>query len=298
MQDDPDLDLNYKKLFERLCCMKVYISADIQGISGIVHPEQTLMGGKDYQQGRNLMIKEVNAAIEGALAGKEDEIVVRDAHANQFSILPEEIHPKALLVSGSNKPFSSMLEGIDETFACVFFIGYHARAGVRNGVLNHTYFAKEVQMVTLNGIEVGEIGINAALAGAYNVPVRLVTGDQAAVEEAEALLGNILTVSVKKGCGRYSAICRHPETVRDEIRKAAQQALASSNGNAPCLLEKPVRMELEFSDSAMADSAALMPHVERLDDRKIGYVDQDFRNVYKLFRAAVFLASTVCRTDY
>jgi len=278
--------------------MKVYISADIEGISGIVHPEQTLMGGKDYQQGRGLMIKEVNAAIEGALAGKADEIVVCDAHANQFSLLPEELHPKALLVSGNNKPFSSMLEGIDETFACVFFIGYHARAGVRDGVLNHTYFAKEVQAVTLNGIAVGEIGINAALAGACNVPVRLVTGDQAAVKEAEALLGNPVTVSVKKGCGRYSAVCRHPEIVRNEIRQAAQEALVHSNATAPYALQKPVRMELEFSDSAMADAAALMPHVERPGDRRIGYVDQDFKNVYKFFRAALFLAHAVCRMDY
>lgn len=278
--------------------MKIYISADIEGISGIVHPEQTLLGGKEYQRGRMLMVKEVNAAVEGALDGKADEIVVCDAHANQFSILPEELHPAALLVSGNNKPFSSMLEGIDESYDGVYFIGYHARAGVRSGVLNHTYFAKEVQTVALNGVEVGEIGINAALAGAYNVPVRLVTGDQAAVEEATALLGDIITVSAKVGCGRYSAVCRHPEVVRNQIRKSAREALTHSTEYAPYLLEKPVRLTLEFTDSAMADAAALMPHVERLGGRRIGYVDPDFKNVYKLFRAAVFLASTAYRTDY
>lgn len=278
--------------------MKIYISADLEGISGVVHPEQTILGKRDYSHGRKMMIKEVNAAVEGALAGGAEVVLVGDAHGHQFSILPEELHPKALLVTGNQKPISSMLEGLDESFGGVFFIGYHARSGIRKGVLNHTYFPKEVQTVRLNGIDVGELGVNAALAGYYNAPVRLVTGDQAAVDEALELFGGVLTISTKEGLGRYSAICRHPQIVRHEIRQAAQKAVSKQYEGVIYRLDRPVHLEIHFSDSAMADAAALMPDVERLGDRGIAYSDPDYLKVYKLFRASLLLANTAYNIDY
>jgi len=278
--------------------MKIYISADIEGVTGVVRPEQTLLGGKDYSVARNLMVKEVNAAIEGAIEGGATEIVVCDAHSHQFNLLPELLHRKALLVSGNFKPVSSMLEGLDSSFTGVFLIGYHARAGVRSGVLNHTYYAKEIQNIKVNGIKVGELGINAALAGYYRVPICLVTGDEAVTEEAQALLNNVEAVAVKKSTGKYSAICLHPEVARNKIKTAAKKAVAEIQNKPVYNLSREINFEIGFSDTAMADMAELIPNVERIGDREIKIQSTDYLQVYKLFRACLYLAAAVHSIDY
>ena len=278
--------------------MKIFISADIENVSDIVRPEQVLLGGKDYSFGRTLMVKEVNAAIEGALAGGASEVVVCDAHSHQFNLLPELLHSKALLVSGNFKPVSSMLEGLDSGFAGVFLVGYHARAGFQKGVLNHTYFAKEVQHIKINGEKVGELGINAALAGYYRVPVCLVTGDQAVSEEAKALLPNAETVTVKKSVGKYSAICLHPEAAREQIKSAAQKAVAGIKTKSVFNLPQETYFEIDFSDTAMADMAELIPNVERIGEREVKFGGNDYLDTYKLFRACLYLASAAYNRDY
>lgn len=278
--------------------MKIYISADIEGVSGIVHPEQTMLDGKEYNHARNLMIKEVNAAIEGALAGGATRIVVGDSHSHQFNLLPEDMHPEALLVSGNQKPVSSMLEGLDESYDGLFLIGYHARAGISDGVLNHTYFPKEVRNARLNGTEVGELGINAALAGYYGVPVCLVTGDKAACEEAVSLLGDVKTVAVKESAGKYSALCLHPQTARRQIQEAAEKAVKNISSFKPFKPDNPATIEIDMGDSAMADAASLIPIVERIGDREIRFSGDNILDMHKLFRACLLLASTARNITY
>lgn len=269
--------------------MKVFISIDMEGISGVVSPEQCTPGNADYERARLLMTQEANAAILGARAAGATELVVSDAHGAMRNLLIEELDDWADLVYGSPKPFG-MMEGLDDNFDVVFLIGYHARAGTPNAILDHTYSSKSVSHVELNGRPVGEIGLNAALAGYHGVPVGLVTGDQATTAEAAALLGPALqTVTVKRAMGNQAAICLHPEEVQSMIRQAAEQAISTEV--PPFKLETPVVLRLQFKSSLMADYAALIPGTRRLDGYTIEYPHEDYLAVYKAFRAMVKLAS-------
>ncbi len=210
--------------------MKVYISADMEGTSGIVHSDQTDPAHPEYQRCRQWMLGEVNAAVEGALKGGAKEVLVNDSHWNMRNLLIDELHPEAVLLSGAPKPYS-MMAGIDQGFDAVFFTGYHARAGSSFANIDHTYNGPDtVQGVWLNGIEVGEYGINAALAGYYGVPVALMTGDQTACAQAKELLGaDLETVVVKEATGRVSAKNLHPTKVHALIRDAAARACVAKD---------------------------------------------------------------------
>ncbi len=267
--------------------MKVYISCDMEGISGVVAGKQTDANGEEYKRAQKLMTSEVNAAIEGALAGGASEVLVNDSHASMRNILIEELNPAAQLISGSPKPLS-MMQGIDESFFdAAFFIGYHAQAGTAHSVLDHTY-SGIVYQVSLNGQPMGETGLNAALAGYFGVPVVLVTGDKLLVEEAAALLGTVEGVAVKESCGRYAARCLAPEVVRDLIRQAAQSAL--SRVGKPFVIEPPITLAVDFTSSAHLDMAELIPGSRRSGGRHIEYTHDDFLTVYKVWRAMLKLA--------
>jgi len=266
--------------------VKVYISCDMEGISGVVAGKQTEMNGEEYKRAQKLMTGEVNAAIEGALAGGASEILVNDSHGSMRNILIEELNPKAQLISGSPKPLS-MMQGIDESFDAAFFIGYHAQAGTAYSVLDHTYTGI-VYQVSLNGRPVGETSLNAALAGYFGVPVVLVTGDQLLVEEAKASLGPVEGVAVKESCGRYAARCLIPEEAGKLIHQAAQRAL--SKGGKPFVVEPPITLAVDFTSSAHLDMAELIPGSCRSGGRHIEYTNDDFLTVYKVWRAMLTLA--------
>lgn len=266
--------------------MKVYISVDMEGVSGVVAGEHVDTNHKEYERFRRLMTADANAAIRGAFAGGATEVIVNDAHSTMHNLLIEELHPGATLISGSPKPLS-MMEGIAEGADVAFFIGYHARAGNAQGVLNHTW-SGIVQDVYLNQRAVGEIGLNAALAGFYGVPVVLVTGDRATTEEAQALLGEIETVAVKDGLGRTAARCLPIETAHARIIQAAQRALARPG--QPFVIEPPITLAVEFARTAQADLAALIPGVQRVDGRRVEWTGEDMPTVYRIWRALVTLA--------
>jgi len=266
--------------------MKVYISCDMEGISGVVAGKQTEMNGEEYQRAQKLMTGEVNAAIEGALAGGASEILVNDSHGSMRNILIEDLNPSAQLISGSPKPLS-MMQGIDDSFDAAFFVGYHAQAGTAYSTLDHTY-SGIVYQVSLNGCPVGETGLNAALAGYFGVPVVLVTGDKLLVEEATALLGTVEGVAVKESYGRYAARCLVPEAVHELIRQAAQGAL--SRGGKPFVVEPPVTLAVDFTSSAHLDMAELIPGSRRTSGRHIEYTHDDLLTVFKVWRAMLTLA--------
>ncbi|HHW10532.1 MAG TPA: M55 family metallopeptidase [Firmicutes bacterium] len=264
--------------------MKVYISVDMEGIAGIVTFPQTESGQADYGAARKWLMAETNAAIEGALEAGADEIVVNDAHGGMCNLLYDELHPAARLVSGPLKPLA-MMAGIDASFAAAMFIGYHAKAGAP-GVLAHTWTSR-LAGLWINGVEVGEWGMNAALAGHFHVPVVLVTGDDCLVREAKAELGDIETVVVKQALSRYAAMSLPRQQVLAEIRAGAARALRRRQTISPYRPALPLELQVKFTMPQSADSAAMLPRSRRLDPLTIAYEAGDavemFQALYSLF---------------
>ena len=266
--------------------MKLLISVDMEGVSGVVSPDHTSSGHKAFERFRKLMTADVNAAVEGALAAGADQIVVNDSHASMTNILIEELNPAAELISGAPKPFS-MMQGIGPDVDAVFFVGYHARAGTAAAVLAHTW-SGAVSSVHLNDHLVGETGLNAALAGAHGVPVVLVTGDQAVAAEARALLGEIETVVVKQAIARSAAQCLHPAVAHERIREGARRALGLAV--SPLVIPPPITLQLVFQHVRYADSAESTPGSVRVDGLTLKWVGDDMTAVYKAFRTMTSLA--------
>lgn len=269
--------------------MRVYISADLEGISGVVDAVQTEDDHKEFERARRLMTGEVNAAIAGAFAGGAAEVLVNDSHGSMRNLLIEEIDARAELISGTPKALS-MVEGLDESFDVAFFIGYHAQAGTQFGNLNHTYTGRVFQ-VCLNGQPVGEAGLNGAVAGAFGVPVGLVTGDQSVVAEAQRLLAPPATVVVKTTVGRSAARCLPPTVARQRIEAAAGQAVRQRG--KPFILQPPIELKVTFVRTDQADMAELIPTVERLDGRTVHYRHDDMRTLFRVWRAMLALAGYV-----
>jgi len=258
----------------------------MEGITGVVSQSHTDPTHAEYQRFRKLMTADANAAIEGAVAGGATDIVVNDSHANMDNILIEELNPAARLISGSPKLFS-MMEGIGADVDAVFLVGYHARAGSAPAVHDHTWMGS-VFNATLNGQPMGEIRLNAALAGHFGVSVALVTGDQLATAEARELLGDIETVTVKIAVGRNAANCLPPAKTALIIKQAAQQALARKH--TPLAVPSPITLGVEFWRSVQAERAELLPGAKRTGPRSIEWVGQDMAAVYRTWRALTTLA--------
>jgi D-amino peptidase len=241
------------------------------------------------------MTGDVNAAINGAFEGGADEVVVSDGHWNARNVLIEELDPRARLNSGSPSPFA-MLQSIDDrpTPDAVMLVGYHALAGTRKGVMDHTWSDVRVRSVQLNDHLVGEIGLNAALAAAYGVPVIALTGDNHACLEGQELLGPELEIAVvKNATGRYAAQCLPLAEARERICEAAARAvLRFREGRAarPWVVAAPVRLVVDFVQTQHCDRAFLMPGSERLDGTRLAYTAPDMIVAHRAFRALVTLA--------
>ena len=272
--------------------MRVFISVDMEGIAGVVHEDQTdptdTRHAAEYNRFRRLMTNEANAAIEGALDAGATGVLVNDSHWDMRNILAEELHPTAELLSGSPKRLS-MVEGIEGGFDAALFIGYHAMAGTRNAVIDHTYTSR-VYQARINSQPVGELALNAGLAGVCQVPIALVSGDQSLAAEARALLGNAVeVVVVKEAVGRFAARSVAPSTACERIRAGATAALRRSH--QPFTFSPPVRLEVDFAVSQMADIAELVPGSVRTGGRTVSYTSDDFREVFRAWRAMYNLAS-------
>jgi D-amino peptidase len=272
--------------------MRVYISVDMEGIAGVAHEDQTdptdPRHAGEYNRFRRLMTSEANAAIVGALEAGAAAVLVNDSHWLMRNLLAEELHPAAELLSGGPKRLS-MVEGIDRGFDAAMFIGYHARAGTRNATIDHTYTSR-VYEARLNGQPVGELALNAAMAGVFGVPVVLVSGDQSLAAEARALLGSeVETVVVKEAVGRFAARSLAPSIACERIREGAAKALRRRH--SPFVLEPPIRLEVDFALTQMADMAELVPGSCRTGGRTVGYEGEDYREVFRAWRAMYNLAS-------
>ncbi len=272
--------------------MKVFISVDMEGISGIVDNSMTNPSQKDYEKGRSLMAKDINAAIEGILSLGPAEIVVSDAHGSMNNINPEELHKEAILVRGRPKPLSQMA-GIDDTFDVAFFLGYHSKKGTQFGILSHTYSGVSIESLHINDLEVGETGMNAGIAGYYGVPLVLLTGDLAVTKEVDALNPKIHTVVTKEAISRVAAKCLHPQKSRELIKKEAAKALQNVGNIEPFKFQPPINFRIRFTDAKKTDAASFIPSATRIDGKTITITHSDYIKVYHGFLAAVMCASSV-----
>jgi len=268
------------------------IAVDMEGITGVTIWDQVTPGHAEYVRFRGLMTQDVNAAIRGAMEAGADEVIVADGHWNGSNILIEELDPRARLNSGSPSPFS-MMQGIDESVDGVMFIGYHARNGTPNAILDHTWSSKTVANVWLNDILTGEYGLNGAVAGHFGVPVIMASGDQTACGQIVDLLGDMETAVVKRASGRYAAECLPPQATQEMIFMSAGRAvtrLEEGDVPGPFILDMPVRVTVEFFTSDMADRASKMPFTQR-DGTRVSFTAQEMASAYSGFRSMVMMAS-------
>lgn len=270
--------------------MKIFISADMEGIAGVVDSSQTSSANRDYAVGRRLMLAEVNAAIQGAFEAGAAEVYVADSHGSMTNLLPDEIDRRAVLITGSPRPYG-MMQGLDDSFTAVIFIGYHAQASTVDGVIDHTYNG-QFKRVTLNGKEVGEYGLNGALAGHYGVPVAFISGDRAVCEQARAFLPGVDTLVVKDAIGPTAARTIHPLDAREKIAAGVKAALSKRIARQPVQLRKPVTIEIELANSAQADSAMMVPGMKRLNGRTVSYEAPDMPTAYRVSRLVARLATS------
>lgn len=247
--------------------MKVYVSVDMEGISGIVHGDMMMPTEREYDRGRRLMTADTNAAIEGLVQAGADYVLVADGHGPMRNILVEDVHPAALLATGSaDARDACQLEGADLTsFDAAVFVGYHAMAKTSLAVHPHTIAGGAVAELRINGRPHGETGLNAAVLGAFGIPVVMVTGDQTTMAEARAFLGDqIETVAVKEARGRNAAICRAPAAAREDITAAAKRALGKLGSVPPYRPQQPWQLEVDFVTMQQCDRAARTAGAERL----------------------------------
>jgi D-amino peptidase len=282
--------------------MKVLISADMEGTAGIVDRAHTAIPDRgpltgiqhnaaEYDWARRLMTEEVNAAAAGAFEGGAKDVWITDAHGSMRNLLPLALHRDARYVSGSPKTLC-MLEGLDETFGAVLFTGYHGSAGTPASVLAHTYIGI-IQDVRLNGVAMGEYGINAAVAGHFNVPVALVSGDNTVVAQVHTLLGpDVVGVEVKRGLGTTAAVHLHPEKARDAIRAGAAEAVRRAPRLRPYRVSLPVRLEVDIVGPDLTDLASLLPGVVRVGPRSVAYDGPDVLTMFKAWRAMLNVMMT------
>lgn len=267
--------------------MKVLISVDMEGVAGVVHREDVMMEGEEYQRARRWMTAEANAAIAGAKDAGATQIVVADSHGHMRNLLIEELIEEEILqiVRGSPRPLG-MVNGIDEECTAALFIGYHAMEGTEKGVLAHSYSGLAIQEMRLNGMAVGELGFNAAICGAFGVPVILVSGDDRLAAEVAEQLPLAATVITKWGVGFFAARNLHPRESCRRIRAGVEDALErlpelkrSPSESRRLLFQlkqgQPIRFEVIYKRNIHGDHVQHIPGLERLAGNHVAYESED-----------------------
>jgi D-amino peptidase len=268
--------------------VKIYISFDMEGVAGIVDWAQCIGDGPAYDMGVRLTLAEVNAAIDGAMEAGVDEIVVNDAHWRMQNLAPDQLHGGATYVSGRHKPLY-MMEGLDPTFEAIFFVGYHGSISGESSVLSHTYNPDAVADAELNGIRVGESGINALVARGHSVPIAMITGDRQTAEESEKLMPGADRVIVKQSITRHAAQNLHPEEARTKIREGARRAIENLANLKPPQIDLPARLEVWFHTADQAEIASWIKGVERTELRSVVIEGDDPIATYRAFVGAIYL---------
>lgn len=260
--------------------MKIYISVDMEGVVGAVTGDQLGPTGFEYQRFREFMTQEANAAIEAAVAGGATEIVLSDSHGNAENLLIEKLPKNVLLVRGFPRPHG-MMQGIDETFDGVIFLGYHSSTANPTGVRAHTFSSARLADVRLNNVTMSEGSFNAAIAGHFNVPVIMVSGDDAAVAEVRSVVGDIEGAVVKWNVGFHSAKTMMPEAAYGLIRDKVKAAMGRIRSFKPYKAQAPLRLEVRFKNYRPSELLSYLPIVERIDSHSVRFVGKDMIEVSK-----------------
>lgn len=267
----PALDAQGRKL-------KVYISADMEGIAGVVSAEQLGPTGFEYGRFREFMTAEVLAAIAGAKDAGATEIVVSDSHGNGQNLLIERFPADVTIIRSWPRPLA-MMQGIDSTFDAVMFVGYHASTSNPAGVRAHTISSARLTEVALNGTPVPESGLNASIAGHFGVPVVLITGDDVAVAEGQRMLGGAEGAVVKRAISFEAAATMTPEAAQALIRQHAKAALARRTDFRPFVQRLPVRLDVTFKNYKPAELLTYLPFVQRTTSHGIRFTGKDMIEV-------------------
>jgi len=272
--------------------LKIYISADMEGVVGTVTSDQLGPGGFEYERFREFMTQEVNAAIAAAREMGATEFVVSDSHGNGENLLMEELPPDIQLVRSWPRPLE-MMEGIDDSFDAAIFIGYHASTTNPEGVRAHTISSASLTAVRLNGDDMMEASINAAIAGDFGVPVVMISGDDAAVAEAQRIVGDMEGAVTKWHYGFHSARTLMPEASYAVIREKVQAALGRLSDFQPYRMQGPITLDISFKNYMPAEVLAYLPIVDRVDSHTIRYVGHDMSEISRFISFATTYSPSI-----
>ena len=261
--------------------IKVFISVDMEGIAGVVNWEDVSRSGKDYGYFRRIMSLEANAAVQGAFDAGATEVVVRDSHGSARNILPDLLDPRARLIRDWSGGPKGMMEGIDESFDAVVFIGYHGKAGTPDALLEHTSSGNVLDFA-INGTSYPEAGYNALIAGSFGVPVVFLAGDQAICDQVQGFLGEVATVATKEGIGAASKGL-HPETARERIRRGVREAVENRARYEPYTIEAPYTLVLQLKSEESVYNGSFFPGAERTGDWELTFTGDHILEVMYAF---------------
>lgn len=260
---------------------KVYISVDMEGISGVNGDDQTSPGGAEYGRARKLMAEDANAAIRGAFEGGATDVLVNDSHGHQRNLLPEDLDPRARLISHTFKRYG-MMEGLDETFDAIVFVGYHAKADAPRGLFAHTG-SGVVRDLQVNGRSVGEGGMNAALAAWYGVPVVAVTGDDTAVDEVKAIVPGIRGVAVKRAINMRAVELRPLADARRDIQAGVREGVQAAKKPARERLSS-YQVRMQFRNFTIPDVASAFTEITQVAPDTVQFARPTMPEAYRLIR--------------
>ncbi|MFE3626221.1 M55 family metallopeptidase [Streptomyces goshikiensis] len=276
--------------------MKILISADMEGATGVTWPEDVIPGASQWERCRGLFTSDVNAAVLGFFDGGADEVLINEAHWTMRNLLLEKLDARAELLTGRHKTLS-MVEGVQHgDVDGVAFVGYHTGAGTE-GVFAHTYLANSITGVWVNGVRASEGLLNAHVVAEYGVPVVLVTGDDLTCMDAAGYAPEAVTVAVKDHVSRYAAVCRTPARTAADIRAAAQQAAALAVRHEP-LHAGPFTVEVEFDAEHLTLAATVVPGVERSGERRVAYTSETMYEGIRAFKAVTTVVSNAVEEQY
>jgi D-amino peptidase len=257
----------------------ILLITDAEGVGGVCRQEQA--EPKDPEM-RQLLTREINAAVDGFLAGGADEVLVWDGHDGSQTLSTLTIHPKAKLLMGAVGP--SML--MERKWSAVAYLGQHSKANVKGGIMAHSYSSLGIQKMTLNGKTVGEIDVIAAMAGHFGSPIIFLSGDKAAADELRDIVPQAEMAVVKEGLGRYTCISLSAVAARDLIRAAAQRSVSLIGKVKPYVLPSPATLEIEFTTrNTLSNEAEFRPGAEIVDSQTIRFKGKDVLEVWQRYRA-------------
>lgn len=273
--------------------MKLYLSVDMEGITGL--PDYTFVDSSkhNYERSRRIMTEETNHVIKTAFENGCEYLLVNDSHSKMNNLLVEELYHEAELITGGVKPYS-MVEGLDDTYDGAMFLGYHARAG-QPGVMSHSMIFG-VRTMFINDVEIGEIGFNAYVAGYYGVPVILVGGDDQATIEAKKLIPNVITAPVKQSITRQAVKTLTPKKAGELLREKTIEAIENRHKIEPLIPPKNLTLRIEFTNYGQAEWAALMPGVEIEPNTTI--VKYEAKDILEAYRAMLVMIELALNTTY